>query len=212
LRRSVRSSSLGSDEQSHFADGGAGTDRANHTTVLNRPTIFAARASWRRALVGVASLGVAILVAILGTLASGCAHPNYFPGTKILRNEDTQQIVDTVDQYRLRLTERNVDGLLVMASEKYREDSGTPRSDDDYGYEGLREVLKTRLTRLKSIWYEIEMRQIHVNGARADVDVFLNGSFELAAPKVGDRYRRVNDYHRFVLERRGDKWKFLSGM
>ena len=145
------------------------------------------------------------------TLGSACAHPSFFPGTTIPRTEETQLIVDTVDQYRLRLAERNVDGLLVMASERYREDSGTPRSDDDYGYEGLRQVLKTRLTRLKSIRYEIEMRGIRVNGHQADVDVFLNGSFEMAA-NSGDRYRRVNDYHRFVLEKQGDRWKFVSGM
>lgn len=128
-----------------------------------------------------------------------------------MRTEETQKIVDTVDQYRVRLAERNVDGLLVMASEKYREDSGTPRSDDDYGYQGLRQVLKTRLSRLKSIWYEIEMRDIRVRGTQADVDVFLNGSFEMAA-RSGDRYRRVNDYHRFVLEKEGERWKFISGM
>jgi hypothetical protein len=156
-------------------------------------------------------------LAILGGLCASvllgvsCAHPNFYPGTTILRTEETQKIVDTVDQYRTRLTERNVEGLLVMASQKYREDSGTPRSDDDYGYEGLRQVLKTRLTRLKSIWYEIEMRDIRVRGQQADVDVFLNGSFEMAA-RSGDRYRRVNDYHRFVLEKEGDRWKFVSGM
>ena len=143
--------------------------------------------------------------------AVGCATENFFPGTTILRTEETQKIVDTVDQYRVRLAEKNVEGLLVMASERYREDSGTPRSDDDYGYAGLRQVLKTRLSRLKSIWYEIEMRQINVRGQQAEVDVFLNGSFELAA-NGGDRYRRVNDYHRFVLEKQGDRWKFVSGM
>ena len=145
------------------------------------------------------------------SFGASCAHPNFYPGTTILQTEDTQKIVETIDQYRLRLAERNADGLLVMASEKYREDSGTPRSDDDYGYEGLRQVLKTRLGRLKSIWYEIEMRDIRVRGQEADVDVFLNGSFEMKAAG-GDRYRRVNDYHRFVLEKQGDRWKFLSGM
>jgi hypothetical protein len=150
-------------------------------------------------------------VAAVSTLGGACAHPNYFPGTNIPRNEENLKIVETVNQYRVRLTERNVDGLLVMASEKYREDSGTPRSDDDYGYDGLRQVLKTRLSRLKSIWYEIEMRDIQVRGPKAEVDVFLNGSFELAS-KGGDRYRRVNDYHRFVLEKEGETWKFTSGM
>jgi len=153
------------------------------------------------------------LAAFVAAGGGACAHANFFPGTTIVRTEDTQKIVDTIDEYRRRLTERNVEGLLVLASTKYREDSGTPRSDDDYGYDGLREVLRTRLTRLKSIWYEIELRDIHVvdDNKRAEVDVFLNGSFELAS-ETGDRYRRVNDYHRFVLEKQGDNWKFVSGM
>jgi len=154
------------------------------------------------------------LLAICASAFGACAHPAFYPGTTILRTEENQKIIDTIDLYRQRLTDRNVDGLLVLASERYREDSGTPRSDDDYGYAGLKEVLKTRLSRLKSIWYEIELRDIDVKDGQAEVDVFLNGSFELAsnAPEIGDRYHRVSDYHRFVLEREGDRWKFVSGM
>jgi hypothetical protein len=157
-------------------------------------------------------LAVVFIATAFAMLSGGCAHPNFFPGTTILRNEENQKIVDTIEQYRSRLTERNVEGLLVLASERYREDSGTPRSDDDYGYQGLRDILRNRLGHLKSIWYEIELRDIRVRDQQADVDVFLNGSFELASESSGDRYRRVNDYHRFVLERQGDNWKFLSGM
>jgi hypothetical protein len=156
-----------------------------------------------------ASLGLLAL----GLVASaGCAHEDYFPGTTILRSEQNRKIVETVEEYRKRLLERNVEGLLVLASDKYFEDSGTPRSDDDYGYDGLRSVLQTQLKRVKSMRYEIEYRTIKVTGRRAEVEVFLDGSFELAAD-AGDRYRRVNDYHRFVLEQVGDdEWKFLSGM
>jgi hypothetical protein len=147
-----------------------------------------------------------------GTLAGvGCAHGDYFPGTEVPRTVENQRILETVEQYRLRLMQRDAEGLMVLASERYREDSGTPRSDDDYGYQGLRSVLKTRLNRVKSIWYEIEVRELHANATQVEVDVYLNGSFELAS-ESGDRYRRISDYHRFVLERHGDKWKFLSGM
>ena len=73
---------------------------------------------------------------------AGCAHTDYFPGTTILRNEDNIKIIETVEQYRRRMLEHNVDGLLVLASQSYFEDSGTPRSDDDYGYEGLEQVLR----------------------------------------------------------------------
>ena len=91
-------------------------------------------------------------------------------------------------------------------------DSGTPRSDDDYGYDGLKHVLETQLPRVKSLRYDIEYRNIRVTGDQAEVEVFLDGAFEISAPEAGDRYRRVNDYHRFLLAREGDEWKFLGGM
>jgi hypothetical protein len=155
-----------------------------------------------------------LLVAV-GALAlapsAGCAHQEYFPGTTILRTEQNRKIIETVEQYRRRLLERNIEGLLVLASEKYFEDSGTPRSDDDYGYEGLKQVLTTKLQRVKSLRYDIEYRNIRVSGDTAEVEVFLDGSFELAA-ESGDRYRRVLDYHRFILAQENDKWKFVRGM
>jgi hypothetical protein len=155
-------------------------------------------------------------LALLGALAAsgvgaGCAHEDYFPGTTIVRNEQNRKIIETVEAYRRRLVERNVDGLLVLASPSYFEDSGTPRSDDDYGYEGLKQVLNTKLKRVKSLRYDIEYRNIRVTGKEAEVEVFVDGSFELGADS-GDRYRRVNDYHRFKLEQEDDRWKFVSGM
>lgn len=146
---------------------------------------------------------------VLGTV--GCASRDYYPGTTILRNEDNQKIIETVEQYRRRLMEHNVEGILILASPKYFEDSGTPRSDDDYGFEGLKQVLASRLKRVKSLRFDIEYRNIRVKGKRAEVEVFLDGAFELAAD-AGDRYRRVNDYHRFLLEQENEQWKFTGGM
>ena len=76
----------------------------------------------------------------------------------------------------------------------------------------MRKVLQQQLPRVKSMRYEIEYRDIRVTGKEAEVEVFLDGSFEIAAPEAGDRYRRVNDYHRFLLDKEGDEWKFLAGM
>jgi hypothetical protein len=153
-----------------------------------------------------------LAVALLAGTTVGCAHNDYFPGTTIVRSEENRKIIETVEEYRQRLIQRNVVGLLALASAKYFEDSGTPRSDDDYGYDGLKTVLETQLQRVKSLRYDIEYRNIHVSGDQAEVEVFLDGSFEISAPEAGDRYRRVNDYHRFVLAKEGDEWKFLAGM
>lgn len=154
----------------------------------------------------------AVALALLAGTAAGCAHREYFPGTTIVRSEENRKIIETVEEYRQRLIQRNVVGLLALASPKYFEDSGTPRSDDDYGYDGLKAVLETQLPRVKSLRYDIEYRNIRVSGDQAEVEVFLDGSFEISAPEAGDRYRRVNDYHRFILAKEGDQWKFLAGM
>lgn len=156
-------------------------------------------------------LRLVLAVVLCGAIGPGCAHREYFPGTTILKTEQNREVIEVIEQYRRRLIERNIEGMLVLASDKYFEDSGTPRSDDDYGYEGLKEVLMRKLQRVKSLRFDIEYNSVKIAGSRAEIEVFLDGSFELAA-ESGDRYRRVNDYHRFVLDRSGERWKFLSGM
>jgi hypothetical protein len=146
------------------------------------------------------------------SLVAGCAHKDLIPGTNVVENEVNREVIKTVEQYRQWLEERNVEGLLLLASERYFEDAGTPRADDDYNYNGLKQVLTSRLSRIRSIRYEIQYRNVKVSDNQAEVEVFLNGAFELLS-EAGERYRRINDFHRFVLERTPqDRWKFLSGM
>ncbi|MBN2573546.1 MAG: hypothetical protein JXP73_03190 [Deltaproteobacteria bacterium] len=154
----------------------------------------------------------------LAVVATGlaCGHGGYLPGTTIPATQTNREILDTIEQYRARLIERNVEGLLLLASDKYFEDGGTPQPGDDYGYSGLAAILGSRLQRVQSIRYDVQYRSIKIGGdGRAEVEAFLNGAFELQS-EAGERYRRVNDFHRFVLERStgggSAKWKFLSGM
>jgi hypothetical protein len=153
----------------------------------------------------------------LSAVGLGCGHAPYLPGTTIPATETNREIVDTIEAYRMRLMDKNVEQLLLLASEKYFEDGGTPRPNDDYGYDGLAQILGSRLQRVTAIRYDIQYKKIKIRSdGRADVEAFLNGAFELEGGEVGDRYRRVSDYHRFVLERSASggtaKWKFVSGM
>jgi hypothetical protein len=122
-------------------------------------------------------------------------------------------IVKTVEDYRQSLEMRDIDRLLMLASERYAEDAGTPRTDDDYRYDGLKHVLTTRLQRVRSIRYSIQYRNIRMlSSNEAEVEVHLNGSFEMSSEN-GERYRNIDDFHHFILERTTrDRWKFLSGM
>lgn len=153
-------------------------------------------------------LGVLVLA------AAACASARTVPGTTVLDTPLNRALLDTVETYRQRLLARNVEGLLVLAAPEYYEDSGTPRADDDYGYDGLRDVLVGRLSRLKNLRYQIQYRNVRVVGDRAEVEVFIDGSYEVSSVEVGDRYRRISDQHRFVLahDKDTDKWRFISGM
>jgi hypothetical protein len=155
-------------------------------------------------------------VLALLSVGTGCGHSRYFDGTTILVNDTNREILETLEEYRIKLAGKNVDGLLLLASEKYFEDGGTPQANDDYGYSGLAAILTGRLQRVSSIRYDIQYKTIKVSReGRAVVETFLSGAFELQGD-VGERYRRINDFHRFVLERATNggtsKWKFVSGM
>jgi hypothetical protein len=153
-----------------------------------------------------------VVLSALSALAGACAHTRVLPGTQVADTQDNRAILAVIEQYRMRLLEKNIEGLLNLASRAYFEDAGTPTAEDDYGYEGLKYVLTNRLARLKSLRYDIQYRNVRVRAGRAEVEVFLSGAFEVIA-ESGDRYRRVSDYHMFELERgEKDHWKFLSGM
>lgn len=155
--------------------------------------------------------GALVLGLLAGSVAAGCAHQRMVPGTSVVDNPENRAVLGVIEQYRQRLIEKNVEGLLLLASDKYFEDSGTPNAVDDYGYDGLKFVLANRLTRLRSIRYDIQYRGAKVENNRAEVEVFLSGAFELIG-ESREAYRRIGDHHRFVLEKSGDKWKFVSGM
>ena len=155
-------------------------------------------------------LSAAATLLIVGTVA--CAHTDYFTGTTILRSEENQKIIETVEQYRRRLLEHNIDGLLVLASPTYFEDSGTPRSDDDYGYEGSEAGADQQAEVGQVAALRDRVPQHPRDAETAPRSKCSSTARSSSRPRLGDRYRRVNDYHRFILEHENEQWKFVGGM
>lgn len=154
--------------------------------------------------------------ALLGlTLASGCATAPVIPGTSVTDNATNREIIEVCEQYRHAMEERDADTLIQLASPDYFEDSATPKAEDDYGYEGLKQVLVKRLAALKSLRYNIRYLQVEVQGSgdrkRALVDIRYDASFQLAT-EMGDRWERKQSDKQFSLEWNGQRWLFLGGM
>jgi hypothetical protein len=154
------------------------------------------------------------LIAMLVTVAaasSGCAHLSTIPGTKVVDTRENREIIEVCERYRRALEERDPVTLLALAHPNYYEDSGTPKGDDDYGYEGLKEVLSRRLAALRTLRYNIEYRKVEVEGHRARVDIRYDASFQIAT-EMGDRWERKQNDKRIELETDGKRWLIIAGM
>jgi hypothetical protein len=133
------------------------------------------------------------------------------PGTTVADTKLNRELIEVCERYRHALEDRDAATLLALAHPHYYEDSGTPKGEDDYGYEGLKQVIATRLSALRSVRYNVEYRDIAVHGNRAHVDIRYDASFQLAT-EMGDRWERKQNDKRLELEHDGRRWLFLAGM
>ena len=147
-----------------------------------------------------------------------CATSPRIPGTKVEDTQLNRELVEVCERYRHALEDRDAQTLVELASPNYFEDSGTPKAEDDYGYDGLKAVINSRLLALKSVRYSIQYREVLTKqqqrpqkGSHAAVDIRYDASFQLATD-LGDRWERKQNEKRLELEYDGNKWLFVSGM
>jgi len=159
------------------------------------------------------------LVVVAALLAACATQHAYVPGTRIPFSDPNKSVLDAVEEYRLAVERRDADALMLMVAPQYWEDSGTPSGGDDYGYDGQRTVLLTRLPKASDIRYSVRYVDVRQTcptelkpGCKAAVDVLIDASYTITdafgKPKRPDK----RDQNELVLEWDGKRWLFLSGM
>jgi len=154
-----------------------------------------------------------IALAMAGLMALslvGCKK-QMIPNTTVPDTPFNRRVIAFCERYRLAVEEKNVGALLVLASPDYYEDGGTPVGDDDFDYEGLREVLISRFSKIKTIRYDIKYRRITVEGDIINVDYTYSASFQVTVGTQDHWFRKVED-NRLVLVQIDDQFKILGGM
>jgi hypothetical protein len=159
-----------------------------------------------------------VLIAVM--LGAACAKPaQYVPGTRIPYSSANKAVLDACEEYRLAVERGDADALMLMAHRQYWEDSGTPSGSDDYGYEGLRNVLLTKLAKATDIRYSVRYVAVHQQcekelqpGCRAAVDILIDASFTVTNAYGKPSRPDKRDQNQLVLEWDGRRWLFLSGM
>ncbi len=161
-----------------------------------------------------------VVLLAISSVAAGCTKQGtYVPGTKVPYSSTNKAVLDQCEEYRLAVERADADALMLMAHKQYWEDSGTPSGGDDYGYEGLRTVLMTRLAHVSDIRYSMRYMAVRQSctgdlkqGCRAAVDVLIDASYTVANAMGQPKRPDKRDQNELVLEWDGRRWLFLSGM
>jgi hypothetical protein len=157
-------------------------------------------------------------IALVATVAGCGAKVKYIPGTKVPYSASNESALKAVEEYRLAVERGDAESLMLMAHKQYWEDSGTPSGSDDYGYEGLRNVLETRLSKATDIRYTVRYVSVAQQckslqqGCRATVDVLIDASFTIANVQGKPSRPDKRDQNQFLMEWDGKRWLFISGM
>lgn len=144
--------------------------------------------------------------------AVGCSS-HYIPNTDVEDTSENRSVINFCEKYRRAVEERDVEGLVAMASTRYFETGGNAKPTDDIDYNGLRKYLTTKFKETKAIRYEIRYHRIsekeesHV----VFVDFTYTASFQIPTGK-GDVWNRAVRDDRLQLVREGESFKILAGM
>jgi len=153
------------------------------------------------------------LALTLGIALAGCAaEVEYIPGTRVGNSAENQALIDRIENYRMAVERKDASGLVLMASKRYWEDAGTPSGSDDYGYQGLQEILTGRFQQVDAIRYSMKYVNVSRKGDKAFVDVLIDASFTVKDARGQEMRADMRDQNQFVLEWDGKQWLFVSGM
>ena len=150
------------------------------------------------------SLAAAAAVALLG-----CS-PSLIPGTRIPDQPDNRAVLDVVGRYKQSAEALDLQAVLALASPAYF-DKTSARGAAPVDYAGLQRALGEKFGRVKALRMEITVKDVRVEGDRAEVDYFLVMHFAVDLPNK-EKWFPESDDQRMALARIGGEWKVTSGL
>ena len=159
-------------------------------------------------------MGISIALTALGVIASGCA-ATHIPNTTVPDNPENRRVIEFVEKYRHAMESRDAEKLVELASTRYFDDNGTPRTDDIYDHKRLQERLQSLFpANLLDVRYEIRYRHVVFEEPLVRVQFRYTASFRLKTPNGEERWaRRVADNEMLLeTDEKSGEYRILSGM
>lgn len=132
-----------------------------------------------------------------------------------LRNTpQNQMIVELIEDYQIALEERNTARIRAMVSPRYHENAGTTDTTaDDYGFDGLLELLTLIEQHVQEMQVELQIREVSHDERRNRASVIYEFGYTMRYRVEGqDMWDTGRDLNRLELKWENDRWWVIGGL
>lgn len=145
-------------------------------------------------------------------LALASCSPKLIPNIDIALsdNEDHRALVQIIESYKHAFENKDVEGLMALASSRFYEDAGTPGTDDDYNYEGLRQHFTEHFKHIKAAQLNLRLKKVEVTGDKAFADYWFTSRYLMELPS-GEKWQTTDEINRLDFVRENGSWKVIAG-
>jgi len=134
------------------------------------------------------------------------------PGTDIEDTDDTRAILAVMERFRSAVEARDVDGVVQLVSESFKDDGGTATPEDDLDYAGLKKHLPERFAKFDDIHLDMSVRKITVYPDTGTASVIYYYSMSFKIPHLSNKPRNESDIKEMWFKRDHGQWKITSGV
>lgn len=150
---------------------------------------------------------LAVVLTLL--LAAACSH-NTIAGTNIPDEPETRALLDVLNKYKEGMEERNAQALLALTAPSYYDTSRINRPID---YAALQKELPADLGKLAGVRLEMTIKDVKVDGQKANVDFFQVLRYAVRLPDGSEKWQPAqSDDARMKFVQAGGVWKIASGL
>jgi hypothetical protein len=148
------------------------------------------------------------LLALAALLA--CSHA-VIPGTNVPDDPQNRAVLEVVAMYKQAMEARDARALLSLAAPGYFDQGDPSRPSEPRDLEGLRKSVPKDFSDVRALKLDIDIRNVKVEGDRAQVDFFGVLRYAVAVPN-GEKWFTEADDARIKLARVDGAWKIVAGL
>ncbi|HUB08330.1 MAG TPA: hypothetical protein VMB50_15085 [Myxococcales bacterium] len=152
-----------------------------------------------------------LALAVAAVVGAACA-PSLIPGTEIQDTKVNRSLLGEIELYRQAVERRDATAILALVSPSYYDERGHP-DDPSYhwDYARLAKELPQKLSKVKDVRLEINVRHINVKDGKAKAAYFYTENYIATLPS-GELPEHEADIDRMEFQRQGDRWLITKGL